>query len=309
MDRRKFLEVSGLGMLAASMGACAAPGLRGGSAATSAWGLQMFTVLPMLQKDFAGTFKAVADLGYRNVETIGSLGAEPRALRELLDRCGLKSPSQHIASEFLFNSFSRWAKREISTEENRVNYVSALQPENVESLIAGAIAQARILGQQYLTWPILLAPHIADRKLIDRFTKAFDRAGAMCRDEGLTFVYHNHAIEFGKIDGEVIYDILLAQTDPALMKLELDFYWFAKGAADPYAYLSRNKGRYTTAHVKDMNADGDFAVVGGGMLDVPRLIRAGRAAGMQYFFVEYDRSTDPMREIAESIRYLNNLPN
>lgn len=308
MHRRKFLEVSGLGLLAASIGACAAPGLRGGAPAASAWGLQMFTVLPMLQKDFAGTFKAVADLGYRNVETIGSLGADPRALRNLLDRCGLKSPSQHIASEFLFNSFSRWAKREITTEENRANYVAALQPENVESLIAGAIAQAKVLGQQYLTWPILLSQHIVERKLIDRFTKAFDRAGAMCRDEGLTFVYHNHAIEFGKIGGEVIYDILLAQTDPALMKLELDFYWVAQSGADPYVYLSQNRGRYTAAHVKDMSADGDFAVVGGGILDVPRLIEAGRAAGIQYFFVEYDRSPDPMREIAESIKYLNSLP-
>lgn len=300
MKRRELLKLPACCVLAMGLGA---PGV-GQTASQRRWGLQLFTVLPLLQKNFEDTIGAVAALGYAEVETIGALGRDPRDLRAILDRHGLKSPSQHIASDFLFDSFSRWSKREISSEENQANYVSALQPENIETLVASAITYAKILGQSYITWPILMAPHLASRKSIDAFAKGFNRAGSMCRDEGITFAYHNHAREFGKIDGEVIYDLLLAQTDSGLVKLELDLYWINLAKADAFAYLAANAGRFKMAHVKDMTATGDFAVVGGGVLDLPRLIAAARRAGVEHFFVEYDRSADPMREIASSIKYL-----
>ncbi|CAN5153690.1 sugar phosphate isomerase/epimerase [soil metagenome] len=290
------------------LSACATAGSRAVAAPPRPWGVQLFTVLPLIEKDIEGTLKAVATLGYKEVETIGSFGRDPAYVRSLLDRFGLVSPSQHIASDFLYLSFSQWSRREITTEQNRANYVATLQPENVERLVEGAIAQAKVLGQHYVVWPILMAPHLETRELVDRFTAAFNRGGEMCAKEGLNFAYHNHALEFAKLGNDVIYDVILKQTDPKLVKLELDFYWVSKAGADPLTYLAANKGRYRMAHVKDMTAAGDFAVVGGGIIDLPKLINAARVAGVEHFYVEYDRSVDPMREISESITYLSALP-
>jgi sugar phosphate isomerase/epimerase len=304
MDRRHFLSMAGCSVFAAR--ATAASQTSGSK--DHAWGLQLFTVLPQIDKDIEGTLKYVAALGYKQVETIGSFGRDPAYVRGLLNHFGLISPSQHIASDFLYNSFSKWSRREITTEENRANYVATLQPNNIESLVAGAIVQAKILGQHYIVWPILMAPHLATRDIVDSFTAGFNRAGTMCAREGLTFAYHNHKLEFGKLGSEVIYDIILRQTDPALVALELDFYWVTKAGADPLAYLGANQGRYRMAHIKDMSVDGDFAVVGSGVLDVPRLIVAARRSGIDHFYVEYDRSSDPMNEIRQSIKYLEALP-
>jgi len=303
MMRRAFLRAGG----ASGLIALANPAALASAPRPRPWGLQLFTVLPLLEQDFEGTLRAVAALGYREVETIGAFGRDPAYVRRLLDHCGLVSPSQHLASDALYASFARWAAHLMPLEDLRRQYVAALRPETVEPLVRDAIAKAKVLGQSYVVWPILMAPHLATRQLIDAFTARFNRAGAICRDEGLTFAYHNHNLEFATIDGQVIYDLITDQTDPQLVKLEMDLYWVTKGGADPIAYLKRNAGRVKLIHLKDAAPDGDFAPVGSGTLDIPRLVGAARAQGAEHIYVEFDRSTDPLRVIRESIDYLQRL--
>jgi sugar phosphate isomerase/epimerase len=268
------------------------------------WGVQLFTVLALLEQDMAGTLRRIAQLGYREVETIGSFGRDPRAIKALLDRFGLVSPSQHIAPDDVYASFAAWTRKEISTDRNRENYIAAFTVERAPEIVADAIAKARLLGQRYVVWPILFNAQFETRAVLDRYLRVFNEAGQACARAGLTFAFHNHQREFARLGNDVVYDLILANTDPHLVRMEMDFYWMAGAQADPYAYFERNKGRYFACHVKDRSADGDFAVVGQGTLDLPRLIAAARAGGVEHFYVEYDRSDDPMAAITASIARL-----
>ncbi|WP_414901833.1 sugar phosphate isomerase/epimerase family protein [Sphingomonas flavalba] len=304
MDRRQFITASALGLLA---GGLVAPAGVYARRPHRRWGLQLFTVIAPLERDFEATVRTVAAIGYKEVETVGSFGRDPRRVRDTFERYGLVSPSQHIASDALYASFSAWTRREISTEQNRANYVAAFQPDNAARLVDEAIGVAKALGQRYVVWPILLAPHLATREMVDAFIKAFNAAGAACAREGLVFTFHNHDRELARLGDDVIYDLLLRGTDPETVKMEMDFYWFRKANADPLAYLAGYPGRFRLVHVKDMAPDGDFTVVGGGIIDLKQLIGRAREAGVEHFYVEYDRSADPLKEVRASFAYLNRI--
>jgi sugar phosphate isomerase/epimerase len=300
VDRRSVL--GGLG------GFVAGTALLGGGASAGRrahrWGVQLFTVLEPLEQDFPGTLRQIAAMGYREVETIGSFGRDPHYVRDQLNRYGLVSPSQHIASNEVYAHFAAWARRELTREQIGAAYVEAFQIEKAMALVDGAIGQAKLLGQSHVVWPILFEAQLADRAMIGRYAELFNRAGALCRSADLQFCFHNHNREFRRIGSDVIYDIILAETDPRLVAMEMDFYWVSKAGVDPIVYLRRYAGRFRMAHVKDMSAAGDFAVVGLGTLPIRLLIETARDVGVKHFFVEYDRSDDPMKDVRLSIEFL-----
>jgi sugar phosphate isomerase/epimerase len=301
MDRRSAL--AGMAGMAAGLSLSGA-----GRAITGRrrrWGVQLFTVLEPLERDFPGTLREIAAMGYREVETIGCFGRDPAYVRDLLDRFGLVSPSQHIASNDIYAHFAAWARRELTREQIGAIYVEAFQIDKAMALVEGAIRQAKILGQRYVVWPILFEAQLADRDTISRYTQLFNRAGELCRAADLIFCFHNHDREFRKIGNDVIYDIILAETDPAFVAMEMDFYWVSKANVDPASYLKRYANRFRMVHVKDMAADGGFAVVGSGTLPIVKLIAMARDLGIEHFFVEYDRSDNPMDDVRRSIGFLN----
>lgn len=271
------------------------------------WGLQLFTVGALLEADFEGTLAKVAALGYREVETVGSFGRDPAYLRSQLDRLGLVSPSQHIASDAIYASFGAWTRKEITTEQNRDNYERAFAPDQAIPIVRDGIHKAKQLGQTYVTWPILMPQMLADRAILDTYIRLFNEAGKICREEGLVFAFHNHAREFERISGDVIYDLILAGTDNDLVKMEMDFYWATKAGTDALPYFIAHPDRFFACHVKDIDAAGEITTVGRGLLDLPKLVAAAHAAKIGHFFVEYDRSDDPLRVIGESIRYLTGV--
>lgn len=302
MHRRAFLTTS-----ATLLAAGCAPALTTPPAPTRKWGLQLFTVVAPLESDFEGTLRKVSELGYKEVETIGSFGRDPAYLRAQLDRFGLISPSQHIAPDKLYASFGAWSRKQITTEQNTANYEAQLAPENVISAVRDGIAKAQVLGQTYVTWPILMDKMLATLELVDTYIKLFNEAGRICREEGVKFGFHHHAREFKVLGPQIIYDRILERTDPTLVHMEMDFYWITKAGKDATTYLSNNAGRFYAAHVKDMDAQGGFQAAGSGTMDLPRLITAARGAGVKHFFVEIDRSNDPMKAAVDSIGYLKSI--
>lgn len=300
MDRRQFL---------AMVPATLAMPWNASSATTRPmkWGVQLFTVLEPLEKDFEGTLQAIAAMGYREVETIGSFGRDPAYVRGVLDRCGLVSPSQHIAPSAVYERFAAWTRRELTLQQITDAYVAAFQVDKAMDLVVGAIKQAKVLGQRFIVWPILFEAQLADRAILRRYTDLFNKAGQMCEAEGLRFAFHNHNREFARLGPDVIYDIILADTDPKLVAMEMDFYWISKAGADPFHYLAHYPNRFRAVHVKDMSTTGDFAMVGSGTLPIARMIAAARTVGVTHYFVEYDRSDDPMGDILGSIKFLERL--
>jgi sugar phosphate isomerase/epimerase len=148
---------------------------------------------------------------------------------------------------------------------------------------------------------------MASRELMDRFCKGLNIAGELCARAGMVFNFHNHSVEFEPVNGYVPYDLILKNTDPKTVKLEMDMYWVAHAGQDPLKYLADNRGRYKQCHLKDSSPSGDFATVGQGTLNFPVLLAAARKAGVEHYYVEFDRSTDPMKVTRDSYDYLKTV--
>ena len=101
------------------------------------------------------------------------------------------------------------------------------------------------------------------------------------------------------IDGQVPYDVLLDETDPALVDFELDLYWIRTGGRSELEYFERYPGRFTLWHIKDMDTEGQMADVGDGVIDFAALLDRDDT-GVRYGFVERDDSPDPESTIRRS---------
>jgi sugar phosphate isomerase/epimerase len=267
-------------------------------------GIQLYTVMAQLEQDFEGTLRAVAELGYREVETIGAFGRDPRFVRDLLDKYGLKSPSQHMAPGDLYGIFSRRDPRNKDPEALKKRCLELLTPDRVDSVLEEAVSIAKALGQKNVIWAIIWPEQFATPALLDKFCQALNKGGELCAREGVVLGFHNHNSEFIPINGIVPYDVLLENTDHGTVKFEMDFYWATKAKVDPRRYFSKYPGRYTQCHLKDTTPEGEITTVGKGVVDFDGLLQAARQAGIEHYYVEFDRSTDPMTVIRESYKYL-----
>jgi sugar phosphate isomerase/epimerase len=305
MHRRGFLQ--------AATATLALEGLRGTSARAAVrpvprrLGLQLFSVMVPLEQDFAGTLRAVASIGYKEVETIGAFGRDPAYLRELLDQNGLASPSQHLMPGDLYDTFRGFSQKRISAQEAHRRFLEVMSIEHVTPIIEEGIARARILGQKYIVWQALLPEQMASRDLLNRFCRAMNTAGELCAKAGLEFNFHNQSAEFVPVNGYVPYDVVVENTDPRTVGLELDVFWAFAAKADPIAYFGRYPGRYRQCHLKDGTADGQLTTVGHGVVDFPAVLSAAAKAGVTHYYVEYDRAADPMKETRLFYEYLQRL--
>ena len=242
-------------------------------------GVQLYTVRSAAARDLAGTLARVAEIGYRDVEFAGYYGKSPAEVRELLTRHGLGAPSSHIPIASLRGD---WKK---------------------------ALDEAKTIGHELVTIPWLAEE---DRRTVDswkRVAELFNRGGAEAKAAGLRFAYHNHDFEFRRIGDVVPFDLLLAETDPALVSYEMDIYWLVKAGHDPLAYFTRFPGRFTMVHAKDSAGPPEHRMVdvGAGSIDFARILPRGIASGVRHVFVEHDQPADPMASIAASYRHLASL--
>ena len=278
-DRRAFLHSLGAAALAAGLDRAGVGRLPRPAATLDRIGLQLYTVRSALERDFEGALDRVAAIGYREVEFAGYFGKTPHDVWAALEKRGLAAPSAHVPFEALKGNWR------------------------------GALEDALVIGHRYVVVP-WLPP--AERRSLDgykRVARLFNRAGAVARDLGLQFAYHNHDFEFARLGGRVPYDVLLAETDPKLVALELDLYWITKGGGKPLAYFARYPGRFHMVHVKDMDktrARG-FADVGRGVIDFKKIFARSAQAGIKHYFVEHDQPADPFASIEASFNYLKRL--
>jgi sugar phosphate isomerase/epimerase len=273
MDRRGFLG----GLSAAAMVGFSRSS---GAARIETIGLQLYTVRRELEKDFEGTLAQVAKVGFREVELAGLFGRSPKDVRSSLDRQGLEAPSMHVDLPEIETGFSR-------------------------TLEAG-----RALGVRYVicAW---LAP--GERESLDHYKRhieTFNRAGEQANTAGLQFGFHCHDFEFVPIEGVVPYDLLLKETDSALVQMEMDLYWITKAGADPLPYFRQYPGRFPLVHVKDMDRTPEkgFTEVGKGVVDFKRVFAQSQLGGIRHYFVEQDETNGPAIESARaSYEYLRRL--
>lgn len=260
-------------------------------------GLQLYTVRNLLDKEFESTIKAISELGFRSLETFAGSkghfwGYSPGELKNLLVDNDLRWVSMHIPL--------KWDK----INENALNYASVTQ--NIDLLAATAAN----LGIKYLVCPYLAKE---DRETLDQYKKLavhLNTAAAACKKEGLGFAYHNHDFEFLPIEGQLPMQVLLNNTDPELVKFEMDVFWVVKAGQNPISWIKNNPGRYKMAHIKDMDKSPEkgFTEVGSGSIDYQSFLKEAKIVGLQHYFVEQDKTPgNPLDSIAKSFNYLKTL--
>jgi sugar phosphate isomerase/epimerase len=109
------------------------------------------------------------------------------------------------------------------------------------------------------------------------------------------------------MDGQVPYDILLNETDPAQVEYEMDLYWVTDGGGNPLSYFARYPGRFPLVHVKDRTASGAMVDVGAGVIDWSAIFAHRKEAGIRHYFVEHDDPKEPFTSLAASYAYLRDL--
>ena len=174
------------------------------------------------------------------------------------------------------------------------------------------IDEALALRKKYLVcyWPWMDG---GDHKTLDDFKAAaleMNRLGDICNKSGIRFLMHNHNKEFVPVTGyRWGYEVMLQNTDPRLVGMELDLYWITKGGGDPIYFLEQYKHRFEILHVKDMDHPPDrlYTCPGYGIIDFASIFAKARRAGVKYYVVEVDETPDPVKCIEDSYKYLKDL--
>ena len=275
IDRREFIGTMGAVAVGAVLPACSPAR---SATRLSQIGVQLYTVRTLMEKDVERTLAGVAAAGYTEVEFAGYFKKTPAEIKAMLDRHGLVAPAVHSGSI----APADWAK---------------------------ALEAANVIGHKFIVMPWI---PVERRKTLDDWKQVaadFNRLAASAKAAGLQFAYHNHDFEFPLVEGKVPYDVLLADTDPNLVKLEIDLYWITKGGQDPLAYFARWPGRIPLVHVKDGKGPPQWAMteVGSGAIDWKRIFAKSQQAGIQHYFVEHDQPADPIASITASCVYLKQL--
>ncbi len=243
-------------------------------------GIQLYTVRAEMAKDFEGTLKAVAALGYKEFEFAGYNNKSPQEVKTLLSSLGVTAPSAHFA-------------------------LAALEKD-----LSKTIDTAKAVGHKIIICPFLM-PN--ERKTLDDYKKVcgiLNRAGEACQKAGIQLGYHNHDFEFKELEGQLPMDLMLAECDKNLVKIELDLGWITYAGKDPLTYFAKHPGRFICFHVKDMNPNTKEVTVelGRGNVDFKRILAKSKQAGVKHYFVEQDHSTmSPLESIKISMEYLKKL--
>ena len=252
-------------------------------------GIQLWTVNEPLKRDPAGALRALAQIGFGEVETAGFVGLTPLEFRRRLDDAGLVAVSAHLNFDL----------------------------DNLDA----TFAQAHALG---VSWAASSSLHETVGKFMamkpawrsgmsleeaQRTAEVANRIGAAARRAGLRFALHNHDREFVDLgDGAVGYDVVWRETDPALVHFEIDCGWMVFAGRDPVDYFRKYPGRIPLIHVKDFlpkhnpraaptTEEMRGAELGRGVVDYRPILAAAKRAGLEHYFVEQEGPFARMNEL------------
>lgn len=286
LNRRTFIKQAGV------LTAVAAAGTAFSFRSPYKLGLQLFTIREAMEKDVAGTLKKIAAMGYQETEIYGFqnkkyYGLESKTFKRLLDDCNITSVSGHY-------NLDKYLLPE-SSKDDLMRYVDE------------CIEGAHVLKQDYIVWP-WLNPSTRTLEHFKKLTGILNTIGEPIRKANLQLGYHNHDFEFVDWGGTTGYDVILAETDPNLVKLELDLYWAVRSSQKPHDLFSRQPGRFPIWHVKDMNkANPDLhEVVGDGSIDFKAIWADAALSGLKHIFVEQGNNyvPDALDCVARSATYV-----
>ncbi len=277
-SRRNFLRTGGLSIAALAIGshklmAAADPDIY--------LGIQLYSVRTDMDKDPSGTLKKLADMGYKYVEHANYhdrkfYGYKPAEFKKLLEGLNMQMPSGHV--QMLPNDY-----------DFKTNDFADKWKYTVED--------AATAGQKYLVSPWLDDSLRKNMKDFKAYMDVFNKSGELCQKSGMKFGYHNHDFEFKTmIDGQLLYDLILTNTDPKLVAQQLDMGNLYNGGFKAIDVAKKYPGRFELMHVKDeilSKKGGDekyeSTILGKGIVGTKEVCDIGRTSGgTKWFIIEQE---------------------
>ena len=253
-------------------------------------GVQLWSFREAAKADPEAMMRMVRRMGLTHVETAGLYGMSADRFAAALRGAGLRATSMHVGYDDL--------KKNPAT----------------------VIADAKALGVKWVG--IAWYPH--DDKA--GFTEAdarhaiadFNQFGRTLKDAGLSFFYHDHGYEPVPHGDGTLLDLMIRETDPALVHFEMDVLWTWLPNADPVALIRKYPGRFRLMHIKDMKPgvargslagglpDSLQAAIGAGQVPWAQVLAAAEKDGFEEYYLE-DETPDPVKNVPASITYLEGL--
>jgi sugar phosphate isomerase/epimerase len=288
MDRRDFLKKSALTIAGVMVGGSLFSGLAGSAGCSPApktkrIGLQLYSLREMMGQDPEATLKLIAEMGYKELETASYdgdkiYGYTPAEFRALVEGLGMKVTSCHIGQPW-----------------------DAEREAELMAWWSKAFDDHKALGCKYVVMPWATFGETLD--VAKAYCDYWNKLATMAKEKGMVFGYHNHAHEFQVVEGQIIYDYLLQNTNADVV-FEMDVYWVTQGGQDPVEYLRKYAGRFPVLHIKD-----DSIIGNSGKMDFAPIFEAAYAQGMQDFYVEVEKYELPAEICVEkSYDFLNAAP-
>ena len=260
------------------------------------FGIQLYSIRELIgseelyQQNQAEVLPKIASLGYTYVEAANFdghnfYGVSPEQFKADVEAAGLKVLSSHTGHNM--------SEAELSSKD----FSASLE------WWKAAIPAHKAAGMSYIVVPGFDCPDNLEG--LKTYCDYFNEVGKLCAAEGIKFGYHNHSHEFQKIEGSVIYDFMLQNTDPKYVFFQMDVYWAVMGHVSPVAYFKKYPGRFALLHIKDNTEVGQSGMVG-----FDAIFNNLDVAGTKGFVVEMEGSG--VGSILETCRisadYLQNAP-
>jgi sugar phosphate isomerase/epimerase len=305
MDRRRFLTRSSAFAASSLVGATAmklvSQPARADGCAGPPPAVQLYTVRDALGRDTRAALRELREIGIVEAELYGLNGPDnatlyglpARDLKRMFDDNGIRLAASHVGGDLT----------------NHAAIGDIARTLGIDSLIVALPSEfAHQVDGRFMMVPA------ESRAQLDALAAKLNRAGREYRDRGLVFGYHNHHIEFSPVDGVVPYDYLMSNTDPDLVKIELDIGWLATAGVDPVGYLRRHAGRVISCHLKDYDPtvvsdvpQRKVVAPGSGTVDFAAVLAAMRETGVAHGFIEVDVSEDPFGDVRRGHVHLQTL--
>ncbi len=271
--RRHFIKTAG----ALALGSVILPEFTFATAKIKNPGIQLYTVRTEMLADAKGTLKQLAALGIKQIESARSVkgnyyGFTGKEMKQACKDLDMTLRSGHVAVD------AKWQQ---------------------------TMEDAAEAGQEYL----ICSSMPKSGQTVDNYkqtAEVFNRSGEECKKMGLKFGYHNHDYEFETVGGQVLYDVLMDNTDSKLVHMELDLGWVVASGNDPLEYFKKYKGRFPLWHLKDMDLQKKNSTeFGKGGLDIVKMLQSQNESGLKYFFIEQEEyAKTPLESMKYNMDYL-----
>lgn len=251
--------------------------------------LQLYSLRDDISKDYDGTIKKAGEMGFTAVEAANYsdgkfYGKTPEEFKASIENAGMKVLSSHTGKAL--------TEKELASKD----FSEAMKWWDQ------CIAAHKAAGMTYIVTPWMDVPKTL--KDLQTYCEYYNEIGKKCKENGISFGYHNHAHEFQKVEDKVMLDYMLENTNPEYVFFEMDVYWVVRGQQSPVDYFNKYKNRFALLHIKDNKELGQSGMVG-----FDAIFKNTDAAGTKHLIVEVEQyNFTPEESVKKSLDYLIECP-